>query len=102
MRSKSILLAYLLFVFLGPLGAHNFYLEKWIWGLVYLALFVFSCWAMLHVDPHLFQNAALSPAALLDDPSLRAAAFALSVLHVFIIWDFFTLWWQVRRYREDQ
>ena len=37
---KSTLVAYLLWAFLGGLGAHRFYLGRWMSGLVYLGLFV--------------------------------------------------------------
>ena len=48
MRSKSTGLAYFLWFVGGLWGVHNFYLGKWIWGLVYLALNFFSLWAMIH------------------------------------------------------
>lgn len=35
---KSLLLAYLLWFFLGSLGVHKFYLRQPIWGLIYLFL----------------------------------------------------------------
>ena len=33
---KSKLVAYLLWLFLGYLGIHKFYLEQWGWGVIYL------------------------------------------------------------------
>ncbi len=33
---KSKLIAYLLWLFLGLLGIHKFYLHKWFWGILYL------------------------------------------------------------------
>jgi hypothetical protein len=103
MRSKSTGLAYFLWFVGGLWGVHNFYLGKWIWGLVYLALNFFSLGAMIHSRALLGNFSATDSAlfsAFTSDPSLRAAALAMSVLNVLLDWDLFTLWWQVRRSSE--
>ena len=38
-KHKSIRTAYLLAIFLGPFGAHHFYLNRWFLGFVYLCTF---------------------------------------------------------------
>ena len=110
MRSKSTGLAYFLWFVGGLWGVHNFYLGKWIWGLVYLALTIFTVGAMIHVLPSgtSFRVGVIGfrPSMTLDsalfsafqsDPSFRAAGLAMSILSVLLQWDLFTLWWQVRR-----
>lgn len=42
-RKKSLLIAYLLWWFLGGLGVHRFYLGHTSSGVIMLLLFVFSC-----------------------------------------------------------
>ena len=39
-EGKSVLVAYLLFVFLGGLGAHNFYIGRTLLGIIELLLFL--------------------------------------------------------------
>lgn len=38
-KQKSVKTAYLLAIFLGPFGAHHFYLNRWFLGVVYLCTF---------------------------------------------------------------
>lgn len=38
-KQKSVKTAYLLAIFLGPFGAHHFYLNRWFMGVVYLLTF---------------------------------------------------------------
>ncbi|CAD2072002.1 TM2 domain-containing protein [Phocicoccus pinnipedialis] len=43
-NKKSMLLAYLLWFFLGMLGIHRFYLGRWISGLILLLLTALTSW----------------------------------------------------------
>lgn len=42
-RHKSSIIAGLLAIFLGPLGAHKFYNGSWGWGIIYIVIFVIAC-----------------------------------------------------------
>ena len=102
MKSKSTLLAYLLFIFLGQFGVHNFYLKKWVWGGVYLGLAATCIGALFHLAPLLLQQGPRpSINAISRDPFFQVFTLAGSILNLFLIWDLFTLWLQVRRYGES-
>jgi len=53
MYKKDQIIAFLLALFLGGLGAHKFYLGKPLWGLLYL----FGCWTFIPMILGAFEGA---------------------------------------------
>jgi len=97
-RSKSTAVAYLWLVLFGFFGAHNFYLGKWIWGLVYLAIDLAGLGIVFRILHHVAQDPeALFPAGLSGDPFASAAGLGFLVIDLFLLWDLVTLPGQVRR-----
>jgi TM2 domain-containing membrane protein YozV len=98
MKSKSTAVAYLFLLLFGFFGAHNFYLGKWIWGLVYLAVNLAGLAVVFRILQRVAQNPeAPFPAGLSGDPFASAASLGFLVVDLFLLWDLVTLPGQVRR-----
>jgi biopolymer transport protein ExbD/TM2 domain-containing membrane protein YozV len=87
-RSKSTVLAYVLWFLLGSAGVHNFYMGKVHWGLLYLVLGVFGWFFFLAA-----LVAGASPYGATDRTAGTATLgiLALGLLGLFLLWDLFTI-----------
>lgn len=82
---KSVGVTYLLWFFLGPFGVHKFYLGK-VSGWAYLVSMVFILYALFN---------------LFTSPVVILAPFAGIYLGLSLIWDLFTIPWQVSKVNEE-
>jgi len=89
-QSRSALLAYVLWFFVGGLGVHNFYMGKVLWGLFYIGL-TFLGWGLL---------IAGSSVEATDKSLASAGVLALMVLGIFLLWDLFTIPRQLKQRQE--
>ena len=87
-RSKSTVLAYVLWFLLGGLGVHQFYMSKVHWGLIYLVLGVFGWFFFLAG-----LVAGEFPSGATEGTANTAALgiLALGILALFLLWDLFTI-----------
>lgn len=96
---RSTPIAYALWFFLGGVGAHNFYIGKVIWGLVYMFL-LGTGW--------IFLISGFIAAGASSDPDVGAAGaglallgwLALALLGFLLLWDLVTLPRQIRKREE--
>jgi biopolymer transport protein ExbD/TM2 domain-containing membrane protein YozV len=87
-RSKSTVLAYVLWFLLGGVGVHNFYMGKVHWGLLYLVLGVFGWFFFL---AGLVAGGVPSGATDGTAGTATLGLLALGLLGLFLLWDLFTI-----------
>lgn len=77
-RKKSVLVAYLLYLFFGSIGAHKFYLEETEWGIVYLSFLILGIATF----------------------AFGVGIFLLGFMGICLLVDLFTIPKQVRKYND--
>jgi len=80
-NAKNSVTAYMLWLFFGGLGGHNFYIGKARWGLIYTGLSIFSLLAF-------------------NANNLSSAILSSGTLGLLLLYDLFTIPAQIRE-RED-
>ena len=92
-RSKSVGLSYILWLFFGCLGIHNFYMGKILWGIVDLVLGI-SGWTLFLGG--LF--ASLSTQSTQNSAGTAVlGVLAIGTLGLLLLWDLFTIPGQLTR-----
>ncbi len=87
-RSKSTALAYVLWLLLGGVGVHNFYMGKVYWGLLYLVLGAFG-WVFFLAG--LVAGGLASGATDGSAGTAILGILALGLLGLLLLWDLFTI-----------
>ncbi|NLY90683.1 MAG: TM2 domain-containing protein [Firmicutes bacterium] len=92
---KSTLTAYLLWLFLGTLGIHKFYLGKTAWGIVYLLLTVFG-WSTGGAGLLLVLTGEMEAERM-----ATVGLVLLALLGLFLLIDLFTIPRQIRKHEQQ-
>ncbi len=98
-RRKSTGLTYLLWFLFGGLGVHQFYLGRWVRGLIYFVLLLVGWFGFLggFVGAVAAENADEATGAMLTS---TGGIVALVILGLFMLWDLFTIPGQIRKVEE--